>query len=80
MASIQAQLDPSVVREGESIQNFGGGPVVVSSVFPMFEEKYKPIFDTNSDIRTRVHRLVDALFDADERVAEGHFFNITLNL
>ena len=80
MASIQAQLDAEQVRAGESIQNFGGGPVVVTSVFPMFEAEYKPIFDTEKTIRERVHLLVDALFDKDERVEQGHFFNITLNL
>lgn len=80
MAGITAELDPAVVKEGEQLQHRHSGPVVVVGLFPLFEEKYRPIGDPKKSIRERVHLLIDAFFDSDERVEEGHFFNITLNL
>lgn len=80
MAAITAELDADSVKPGEEIQNFGGGPVVVTGVFPMFEERFRSIFDDESTTRAKVHALVDALFDADERMEQGQFYTIKLNL
>jgi hypothetical protein len=80
VAAILAEMDPDVARPGEEIQHRPGGPIFTSAVFPMFEEKYLPIFSAEYTIRERAHLLLDALFDADERVEQGHFFRITLNL
>ena len=78
MAGIQAELDPAVARPGEDILHRPGGPVVISSISPL-DRRLGSMLDGKS-MRERVHALVDALFDEDDRVEQGQFFQITLNL
>lgn len=78
MAGIQAELDPAVVRPGEDILRRPNGDVVLSDISPL-DQRLGPLLDGKS-MRERVHALVDALFDEDERVEEGHFFRISIHL
>lgn len=34
----------------------------------------------SGDHRARAHELLDALFDADERMTQGHFYTIEVHL
>ena len=34
--------------------------------------------EESTDYRAKAHVLVDAIFDADPRMTEGHFFTITM--
>lgn len=78
MAGIMADLDPAVARPGEQILRRPSGDVVIASISPL-DQRLGSLLDGKS-MRERVHALVDALFDEDERVEQGHFFSITLNL
>ncbi len=78
MAGIQAELDPAVARPVEDILQRPNGAVVISSISPL-DRRLGSLLDGKS-MRESVHALVDALFDEDERVEQGHFFQITLNL
>lgn len=78
MAGIQAELDPTTARPGEDILQRHGGPVVIVGISPL--DLRMELMLQGKSMREQAHALVDALFDQDERVEQGQFFQITLNL